>query len=210
MRFIKVSFLLLITTSCFSQEYSDMWEMYKTSYDFIKSKSCYVADFTIKQDFQNNIFYNVSSSDSEAKQMAKQKTIWGIYKESDSLLFLNAQRMGMKKKYVKVREIGKYTHFVGEYVPSIIEQDKIMRSSTQFGAILGGILVAGQSYALIEEKGILPYIMNLEVGVPHVLDKYYLTFILQDFPDLLSQFKAETNPDDLETQLKYVRLLNKR
>ena len=42
-----------------------------------------------------------------------------------------------------------------------------------------------------------------------LLNKYYLEYILQDYTDLLSQFKQETTPSELETQLKYIRLLNK-
>lgn len=212
MKIIYRLFFLLISNSCFSQEYTDMWEMYKSSHDFLKYKSCYLADFSIKQNFQNTIFYKISSTDPKAESMAKQESIWGIYLASDSLLFLNTRRMGMRNKnlknaYIKVREIGKYCHFIGEYVPSIIEKDKIMRNDIQ-GSI-GGALGAAWLNTIIDSKGDLPYIMNLEIGVPHLLDQYYLAFILRDYPDLAEQFKSEPTPDELETQLKYVRLLNK-
>jgi hypothetical protein len=201
---ISLVFLFLFNT-CYSQEYSDMWEMYKTPYDFMKYKSCYIADFSIKQDFQNNIFYRISSTDSKANTMTKQAAIWGIYKEADSLLFLNGERMGMRKRYVKVREIGKYCYFWGDYVVSIVEQEKAYRSSYMFG--LFSSLPASDMFP---NKGNVPYIMKLEVGVPHILDQYYLAFILRDYPILAEQFKSEAKPDELETQLKYVRLLNKQ
>lgn len=193
-----------------------MWGMYKSSQDFVSKKSFYVAEFSFDNaevdDVYDNknadIYYRIKSSDSKANSLAKEKIVWGIYK--DSVLFLNAKRMGMKNGYLKVREFGKYSYFMGEYVLSIAEQDQIMRRSVAFGAIGGGLMAGLLMSDGVNSKGILPYLMNLEVGVPHVLDQYYLAFILRDYPDLAEQFKSEPKPDELETQLKYIRLLNKR
>ncbi|MGE0634933.1 MAG: DUF6563 family protein [Bacteroidia bacterium] len=216
MKLISLLFFLLLSQVSLSQEFSDMWGMYKSSQDFVSKKSFYVADFssdnTELDDVYNNkqevIYYRIKSSDSKANSLVKKEIVWGIYK--DSILFLNAKRMGMRNGYLKVREFGKYSHFMGEYVLSIAEQDQIMRRSVAFGAIGGGLMAGLLMSDGVNSKGILPYLMNLEVGVPHILDKVYLEFILRDYPDLAEQFKSEAKPDDLETQLKYVRLLNKR
>ncbi len=202
MKIIYRLFLLLITNSCFSQEYSDMWEMYKSSQDFVNKKTFYVAEFSIEQTSDNPIFYKIKSSDSEAERLSKEPAIWAIYK--DSTLFLNAKRMGMRNSYVKVRELGKYCHFMGDYVFSLSEEDKIKRT---YG---NGLIGAMAQEIIKDDKGNIPYIMKLDVGVPHILDKNYLEFILRDYYDLIEQFLKETNADSLETQLKYIRLLNKR
>lgn len=119
--------------------------------------------------------------------------------------------MGMnsigKWRYVKVREYGKYCYFMGNKLWPIAMQDALLKTSLKYGAIDGA---AAERITYDKYEDNIPYVINLEHGeVVHILDYKYLELILRNFPDLLSQFKSEAKPDELETLLKYIRILNK-
>lgn len=54
-----------------------------------------------------------------------------------------------------------------------------------FGLIAGAITEA-QIYN--ENKNNIHYVINMEFGaIPHLLNKYYMEFILREYPDLLNE-----------------------
>lgn len=176
---------------------------YKNSMDFKKGILLLRAEFRFKQIELYPTFYRVSTKDKMAKSPLRKHGIWGIYK--NSVLYLDARRLGMKKHYVKVQEIGKYCYLIGRPIKDISQQAAIANA-----AFYGGLIGAGIANAAINAKiyDQIHYLVDLDTGVPHLITQPYLEHILAPEKNLLMKYKEESYPHYLSVMLRYVRLLN--
>ncbi|PCH95266.1 MAG: hypothetical protein COB85_04730 [Bacteroidetes bacterium] len=178
---------------------------YKNSMYFEKGILLLRAEFRFKETGfgLDRTFYRVSTKDKIAKSQLKKHIIWGIYQ--NSVLYLNAMRLGMKKHYVVVQEIGKYCYLIGRPIKDISQQAAIGNA-----AFYGGLIGAGITNAAINAKinDQIHYLVNLDTGVPHLVTQPYLEHILAADEKLLTKYKDELNPHYLSVMLNYVGLLN--
>ena len=175
---------------------------YRNSMDFEKGILLLRAEFRFKQIELDTTFYRVSTKDKNAKSPLKKHVIWGIYQ--DSVLYLDARRLGMKKHYVKVQEIGKYCYLIGRPIMDNAQKDVVARAGV-FGLAGVGVTAAFVTSSI---SGQIHYLVDLKTGVPHLLTQPYLEHILATPENLLAQYKMEKNPGYLSVMLKYARLLN--
>jgi hypothetical protein len=181
-------------------------EAFRNVKDFNERKPFVLADISFNPIFDRPNFYDLKCEDKNAAFELGGMRPWGVF--YNDTLYLNSLRLGMSGDYVKIIEFGTYSYFKSEPIKSREDHDRINNMSLMFG-LAGGIATAARIYN--KNKNNIHYIVNLNGGGnPHLLNQYYVEYLLQDYTDLLPQFKSEPKPDELETQLKYVRLLNKR
>lgn len=198
--------LFLVLTALFNHSLCAQDSAYLGHRDFLDGYPYLQAEFKFTVRDIDPYFHRVSSVEAQAHSDANSKVIWGIMK--DSKLYLNADRMGMKKGYVQVIMLGTYSYFIGSPVYTKNEKLKVVKEDK--AAMMDFLGVPDNSNDVLREKSDdMHYIMNMQTGVPHVVDKEYVVFVLKDYPDLLSQFNAEEASEKLKVQLHYIQLVNK-
>lgn len=179
--------------------------VYKTSRDFLQRNSFAKASFSLEKYKHDSCIYKVLSHDESVSSKDLNAAIWGFYNDSD--LYLNCYRMGMKKGYVKVTEVGKYAYFRGRPVITAEHRNRMLVNTEMFG-LAGGLITKGQIYK--KTKDDIHYVVNLETGVCNLLTRNHMLFILRDEKDLLAKFNSEPDQDSIDILIAYIRLLDSR
>lgn len=173
-----------------------------------KSQKCDFADDDIYASIEpcNKIdIYLVKSKNPKIKKKIINKIVWGIYENSS--FYLNARKIGMAKGYIKIEKLETYSYFKGKPIKSIYQKYRLKKS-----AIESGLIGAGITAAIInsENKHNIHYILNMKTGMIHILNKDYLSLIIQPYSDLLLLFNLEDNNERIDVLLEYIDLINKK
>lgn len=179
---------------------------YLSSIDFIRNSPKAEGSFKIKHKttIRRYKLYKIRSIDRNIKRRFIKKNAWCIYDGNN--LYLNCYRISFRSGYTKVEESGRYLFFRSPPVLSIREETSIQKAGMVGGAI-GEAIATGVIHQKYKRTF---YIIDLKSGVPHNFNQKYLLWILEEEPDLLALYTQEIEQEELETQLKYIRLLNDR
>jgi len=202
---ILISILLLELNNIFAQVDTIKKGAYLTFFDFKKNTPTSQDSFIIILRQLNYDFdlYKIKSGNKTIKNRVLKKYVWGIYDGHN--LYINCYKISFERGYTKAEELGRFIYCKAPPFMSLAQENSIKRSSYNFG-LVGGLASTAAVYGKIGDK--VNYIIDLENGIPNLLDKTYLIRILEPYYDLLEQYKKETNQDDLATLLKYIRILN--
>ena len=148
--------------------------------------------------------YKIKSLTKKIKRKELNKRIWGIY--DGQYLYINCFFISFKKSYSIAEEIGSSIYIKAPPIMSLAQENSIYRTSVNFGLVGGLVSTAAVSGKIGDNVN---YIIDQNSGIPNILNKTYLYKILESQQDLLEQYKKEINQDDLKTELKYIRLLNR-
>lgn len=180
--------------------------VYLSCNDFIRNAPYAEGSFKIKHKIEIRRYklFKIRSVDKRIKRRFIKKNAWCIVDGNN--LYLNCYRISFRSGYTKVEESGRYLFFRSPPVLSIREETSIQKAG-MYGGAIGGAVATG---VILQKYKRTFYILDLKSGVPHNLNANYLLWILEEEPDLLAQYSQEKEQEELETQLKYVRLLNER
>jgi len=176
---------------------------YQTSIDILKNQTLTHSNFIFTQIPADTNFYRVNSIKKSLKKLLKSNQIWGIIQ--DSTLYINCIRLGMKKRYVKVQEAGRYCYVIAEPIISPEQKASVARNAAMFGLVGGtvsNLVVKKQN----EDKD--HFLIDLQYGIPHLASKRYIEHLLSDHKELLDKFNEEPKNDSRPVFLKYLKLLN--
>lgn len=201
------AFLLAVSLVSYAQKNDIKTGAYRNSVDFNRNKPLYKTEFNLKAKHNKHIpnLYEIKPEDVKISNKILNKAIWGIYQ--DSCFYLNAERIGMEKGYIKIGKIRRYCYFVGLPVKSLNQQARLETSAFTFG--LTGALVSN-SVIDKETKNDTNYVINMKSGMPNLLTKDYMLRILKPYPGLLIKYQHEENNESLGIRLKYIDMLNQK
>lgn len=214
MNFLKlccIIFLQKIALNTFSQYDSLKVGVYRNVFEL--SKQSPLINNKIEFDHEdyddpiyskdNNVYYPKAITGVVTKKTLY-KRVGFIYDGEN--LYVNLFIYGMGKGYSKITEIGKYSFFMGRPVVSR-EQEKILNKAALYGGLSGLTTAAIIIYSV--NKNNIYYVVNLETGVLHYLNRYFMEFILKDYPNLLVEYKNSDNNESPEVILEYLKRYNK-
>lgn len=181
--------------------------VYLTNSDFLKNLPWVQDSFQIKPKVHKSKYslFRIKSLTKKVNAQFIKYYAWGIYDGHD--LYLNCYRIVLKPGYTRVEELGRYLYFTAPPLMNLSQESSIENAALLFGAV-GGDVAAINANNKIHDK--TNYIIDVKSGVPHLLDKTYLKWILKSEQDLLDLYDQEKRQEDLSTQRKYIRMLNER
>lgn len=151
----------------------------------------------------NNIYYPKAITGVVTKKTLEKRM--GFIYDGENL-YVNLFIYGMGKGYSKITEFGKYSCFLGKPIASS-EREKILNSAAFYGG-LGGLTTAAIIIYSVNKNNIY-YVVNFETGVLHYLNRYFIEFILKDYPNLLVEYKNSDYNESPEVILEYLKRYNK-
>lgn len=148
--------------------------------------------------------YKLESEDPNVKNSFLKKDIWA-YSDGDGL-YLNCRQIDAQPWYTRLLSDGRYMIFTA----GISSRNEVMRRQratntamgVMFGAIGGGI--SGAQTALMR----FLYVLDKENGQVTAVDSETLRSLIGSNDALLNSYLNEPDPNDEETQIKYLQLLN--
>lgn len=146
--------------------------------------------------------YKLISADKSIKRKVLKKKIFA-FSTGDSL-FINCLPMKLQKWYSRIISDGKYFVFIAGIPMDKTMQSKEMQLGMAFGAIGGAF--AGASLAMQRYL----YILNKETNNVEMVDLEVMNKVLKDYPYLLDQYNSESKKNEIQTQIEYLELLNKK
>lgn len=183
---------------------------YNSYEEFKNNKPTYADSFIVKKRTTGDIKawggndYKVEYlSESVTKKMIK-KEIWGISK--NDTLYLNAEPLSGLYWYARVEIVGKYC-FVRPALPINGKlQKQYGLNDPQFGYMFGALGGALQAMQTAVKR--IPVIYCPETGDKMLLSETNLTKLMENNTGLLAEFNAETDKNNEEVLLKYLKKLN--
>lgn len=175
---------------------------YKTIIELKNKQPSILFDFKISKRTMSDILmyggadYRVSCIDNLIKKNVIKKQIFAI--STGDTLYINCYLQRASKGYAKVISEGVCLAF---YAP-INSGDANKSSGNSSGAIGGAI--SGAEIAGMRDL----YVLNASQGIARPLNRVLLKKILEPHPYLLQQYQNEDDPNDEETMLKYLFIVN--
>jgi hypothetical protein len=167
-----------------------------------------ICQFNIKKRTKGAIIsfggndYDVDS-DSISNSILKNK-IWGIFK--DDTLYINGMGLVGAFGYCKVEILGEFMYVrpMSPVKPKYKKEFGIPNNPSYGSGAVGGA-VQGASSALSR----IPVIIKKTTGKNFILTKESILPMIKNHTELNENFKSEPDQDNIETLLKYIRMLNK-
>jgi hypothetical protein len=159
------------------------------------------SNIVIEQRTQSQIFmtggndYKIHSTDKALNKQLK-KEYWGV--RSGDSLFVNCFQMKLGLWYAYAERINDNLFFSAAITMDKEQQQKMAMTSYAIGPIGGGI--SSGKLALLR----FYYVMDLNNGQTTYLSKDKMIAILSSFPDLNERYKAEQEPEEIETIKMYL------
>lgn len=149
--------------------------------------------------------YKLVSIDKTIRRKGLKKEIFA-YSTGDSL-YINCSKYKLQNWYAKVISDGRYLVFTAGIPMDPAKQSKKLKEdiyfSTQFGAVAGAF--AGAELALMR----FLYIIDTKTNEVKMVDPAVMNDVLQYYPDLYLKYNTESKKDDRDTQIEFLRLVNK-
>jgi len=205
------TFLLFIFSICVAKTSGQTDSIpegaYRNFVDFSRNSPLYECDFNFLKKYNKTIpeLHDVSIANCDVDPKTIDNTIWAIYCEGS--FYLNAEHMGMKKGFIKIDKLKKYSYFKGIPVKSLAQKDRMKHSIINFGAT--GALVTSMKISN-ENANNSNYVLNIETGMVNVLDGEYMLRILKPYPELLFYFEHDENNNSLQVILNYLDQINEK
>ena len=124
-------------------------------------------------------------------------------------LFINGKSIDGSRPFCKVENNGRFL-IISAGIPSMAKKKSVgyKNNMTQINRVpIGGAIggaATGAQLAMIR----FYYILDCKSGDLKILSKDFLNKILVDYPDLKSEFEADSNKDNPNELLKYIKKLN--
>jgi hypothetical protein len=181
---------------------------YSNIENFNKNTPDFKSQFTINKRTKGAIIsfggndYSVDS-DSISNSILRSK-IWGVFK--DDTLYINGMSLVGAFGYCKVEILGEYMYVrpMSPVKPKFKKELGIPNNPSYSSGAVGGA-VQGASSALSR----IPVIVEKTTGKKFILTKERILPLIKNYTELNDNFKTESDQDNIETLLKYIRLLNK-
>jgi hypothetical protein len=189
---------------------------YRNAADYNKNKPCIEGIFDMEKfkhpkDFEYYYIEKIKLIDTNQviTLFMINYGIWVIIDSND--FYFNCDRIRIGKGFVRATEKGCYCYVKGKPVTNT----KLDESEVQaglVGGVFGGAIGGAVAGAFIqrETKNMIHYIVDLQTGNIHDLNKNYICFILKPHADLYDQYMNEPDNESMEVLTKYIKLLNKR
>lgn len=135
------------------------------------------------------------------------KNMWAVYQTGD--LYLNMDRLGMGRGFVRVKKPRTYTYFTG--APRNNREERSRRASAYglAGGLIGGLIGVAVDEALAPHTTPkVPYLLNLETGQINELTERHMLRILEPYPRLYNAYRIDDGRLETEIALLYIELLN--
>ena len=115
--------------------------------------------------------------------------------------------MEMGRDFLEIKYSGRYSYFLGLNVMTSAQKRDIANSAILFGVVGGAIAVTDAKF---QNAGKIHYVMDFKTGSVRLLDSKYMSWVLKDEMELLSQYNVEQEPSSIEILLKYLKMLNEK
>jgi len=135
-------------------------------------------------------------------------------------LFLNGYKLNMQFGYIDVISEGKYFLFRG----AVLKGKNTMTASAITGLVLAGVVGSPNIIASAGGSGLrairsgqsnnrgnmkrFVYVMLPSSGEIFVLNKKFVEYALENFPELWAKFENDDNNGSMEVMMKYIEQLN--
>jgi hypothetical protein len=202
---MRISFIILLILCCGLIHGQPVNGAYRNSVDYNKrTPMMNASQLRITLDYHPRVpdLYKVTPLKRQVKRKTIRKEIWCIC--VDSNLYLNAERIGMVKGYIKITGLKKYSYFRGIPVKTLYQQARQNDAIINFGVT--GALVT-EALTQQENQNKIHYVLNTETGMINLFNRNYMLRVLQPHKELLFNFNLE--PDYMSTYLKYLDILNR-
>ncbi|MBL4657008.1 MAG: hypothetical protein JKX73_03345 [Flavobacteriales bacterium] len=201
-----LSFLSMGLGSSIAQLENTTYGAYRNSVDLKENKPLFTCQFEITAIKNKNKIdlYKVKPVGQKIKAKEMAYAIWAIYQRGK--FYLNAQKLGMMKGFIKVEVVGKYSYFKGVPILSMAQKNQISEGTFMFGLIGAA---TSTSQVSKDNEGKEHYVLNLESGISNLLTPGYMLKMMKPHEDLQKQYEASENKS-LREVLRFVDLVNER
>jgi hypothetical protein len=213
-RFIFILWFIIYTLTSFSQNDTIHQKLgaYRNAVDYKNNKLLIEGKFIMTKlkypkSFEFYDIKNIKPTDSTqpVTYFNMKYGIWAIIDSSN--IYFNSYRFGIGKGFAKAIEKGRYCYIKGKPITNE-NQDESVTQAGLLGGLVGEGIAAGTIYLKLKDK--IHYVIDVQNGNIHNLDKNYLCYILQPHADLYDQYLNEPNNETIEVLIKYVKLINDR
>ncbi len=206
-RIFMLSVFLIVCIIVLGQTDSILIGGYRNIVEFKRKTPTYRSSFTFKKKEHPMIpeLFYAKSNDRKIKGSILKKSIFIIY--TGEKYYINAERIGMVPGYIKIDTLRHYSYFKGKPIKTAFQQEKNKNAFFYYG-VAGYAISSAETYS--EISGNIYYVFNSETGSVNLLNRQYLSLILQPYSELDLKYQIETNKDSLDVMLDYLDLLNKR
>lgn len=200
--------LILTSNYTWTQEYQEGG--FKSLNAFNKNTPDYKVDFVISERTTADIKawggndYKIESTDPSITKQIIKREIWGIMKNGS--LYLNGIQIVGLHWYAKVEILGKYCFLKPSFPVNQRIQKELGLNDPQYGYMFGAVGGAIQGGQMALKR--IPLIYNIETGDKMLLAEPNIKNIIQDHPDLKSEFEKEPDKRNEEILLSYLRKVN--
>lgn len=149
--------------------------------------------------------FRITPKNHPVKLKTMKMEVWLI--ADSNRLFINCNRMEMGRDFLEIKYSGRYSYFLGLNVITSAQKRDIANSAILFGVVGGAIAVTDAKF---QNAGKIHYVMDFKTGSVRLLDSKYMSWVLKDEMELLSQYNVEQEPSSIEILLKYLKMLNEK
>lgn len=199
---MKSAIIIALLSTTFLVNAQISTELFKSLDDFKNSNPITDTTIKIEKRTKNQIFM---SGGNDFKFYSPDKTLnkelkreYFAVKRNDSL-FINCFQLQLGFWYAYAEKIGDKLFFTGAITMNKEQQEKLALTSYVLGPIGGGI--SAGKLALLR----FYYTMNLNSGETTYLSKEKMIDLISIFPELVEKYKTEIEPENIETQKKYIQ-----
>lgn len=204
MRLIFTFIITYLASTSYGQTEKFFGKAYRNPKGYFNNQHFIETTFVFRKNHGYDIFgYKLMSAKKRIKKKELNHAIWIV--TDGKILYLNSERHGFVSNFIKLNLYSKFYYFEAEPVLTPIQQHRVQKAQFDFGLI-------GSTTALRkadkENSWKRHNVLNIQDGRTYILNEDYISKILIEYPELLKQFMAETNKNEIETLKYYLNLIN--